>query len=107
MNLRKSSVSDEAPAAGAPSGDRKTLLIAGGVAAGLAVVAAMSSFLLSGGDDDLTSAAPPASAAASRIAAAPTDTATAAPTIKKYTGKSARDPFKALVVAQQAAAVPG
>ena len=80
---------------------RKQALIAGGVAAGLAVVAAMSYFLLfSGGDDAASTAVAPRRRRRQRrpVQRRADGRATSAPAIKKYTGKTARDPFKALVV---------
>jgi hypothetical protein len=104
MNLRKNAPADDV--ADAPVEEsNKRLLVIGGVAAGLAVVAAMSYVLLSGGseDPDLGVIASPGRTVAAQPSAPPTGAASA-PAIKKFTGKNARDPFKALVVEPVAAA---
>ncbi|GAA4354090.1 hypothetical protein [Angustibacter luteus] len=101
MNLRKKSPADGVVDESAPGG-RKGLVVAAGVAAGLAVVVGMGYVLVSGGDDAPESGVVASAnhTPAAKATAAPTKAAKAkaAPAIKKYTSKTARDPFKALVV---------
>lgn len=103
MNLRKNTPADAVVVEEPTAGSSKRLLVAGGVAAGLAVVAAMSYVLLSGGSGDTETGV--VAAAKNPVAQSkPTaSAATSAPAIKKFTGKNARDPFKALVVEPVAA----
>lgn len=105
MNLRKNTPADAVVVDEPTAGSSKRVLVAGGVAAGLAVVAAMSYVLLSGGSGDTETGV--VAAAKNPVAQSkPTaSAATSAPAIKKFTGKNARDPFKALVV--EPAAVVG
>lgn len=103
MNLRKNTPADAVVVEEPTEGSNKRVLVAGGVAAGLAIVAAMSYVLLSGGSDNTDTGVV---AAAKHTVATPQPTAApakSAPAIKKFTGKNARDPFKALVVEPVAA----
>ena len=105
MNLRNKAPADAVVVDESVEGSgRKGMFVAGGVAAGLAVVAGMSYMLLSGGDD--AAEAGVVASAKRSVVAQPNATAapSSAPAIKKFNGKNARDPFKALVV--EAAAVP-
>jgi hypothetical protein len=101
MNLRKKSPADGVVDESAP-GSRKGLIVTAGVAAGLAVVVGMGYVLVSGGDDaaetGVVASAKHTPAAGSTATPTAAAKAKAAPAIKKYTNKTARDPFKALVV---------
>ncbi|KQX66712.1 hypothetical protein [Angustibacter sp. Root456] len=105
MNLRKNTPADAVVVEEPTEGSNKKVLVAGGVAAGLAVVAAMSYVLLSGGSDAAETGVVAAAkhTVGQQPSAAPS--ASSAPAIKKFTGKNARDPFKALVVEPAAASV--
>lgn len=104
MNLRKNTPADAVVVEEPSEGSNKKVLVAGGVAAGLAVVAAMSYVLLAGGSDDTETGV--VAAAKHTVTQKPTaapSPAKSAPAIQKFTGKNARDPFKALVVEPAAA----
>lgn len=87
--------------------NRTKLLLGVGVVAAL-VAAAAGWFVLSsgGGTTSAGGSGPVATAAPTGPAATTAPSATASAPIQKYTGKNARDPFKALVVAPVAVATP-
>lgn len=95
MKLSKSEPADDLQ----ESGSRKRLLVASGVAVGVAAVAGMAFVFLTSGPDDAVSSAPvpPVHSTATVTGTGTTSTTTTAPVIKKFTGKIAHDPFRALV----------